>query len=105
MRRHQFKRPPFAIIGLGKLGGAGDQLRIGPRHSVCHRLARRRDLPRAAPLAAEVMELLSRRTEQGTVFHTDARLRPDGEKGLLVNTLEAARNITASARSSGKSRP
>jgi glutamate-ammonia-ligase adenylyltransferase len=23
------------------------------------------------------------------VFHTDARLRPDGEKGLLVNTLEA----------------
>ena len=35
------------------------------------------------------MELLSRRTEQGMVFHTDARLRPDGEKGLLVNTLAA----------------
>jgi glutamate-ammonia-ligase adenylyltransferase len=33
--------------------------------------------------------LLSRRTEQGMVFHTDARLRPDGEKGLLVNTLAA----------------
>ena len=40
-------------------------------------------------LAVEVMELLSRRTEQGMVFHTDARLRPDGEKGLLVNTLAA----------------
>src|SRR5207302_9237974 len=26
---------------------------------------------------------------QGVVFHTDARLRPDGEKGLLVNTLDA----------------
>jgi glutamate-ammonia-ligase adenylyltransferase len=36
-----------------------------------------------------MMELLSRRTEQGMVFHTDARLRPDGEKGLLVNTLAA----------------
>jgi [glutamine synthetase] adenylyltransferase / [glutamine synthetase]-adenylyl-L-tyrosine phosphorylase len=36
-----------------------------------------------------VMDLLSRRTEQGMVFHTDARLRPDGEKGLLVNTLSA----------------
>src|SRR5262245_32530509 len=35
------------------------------------------------------MDLLSRRTEQGLAFHTDARLRPDGEKGLLVNTLDA----------------
>jgi [glutamine synthetase] adenylyltransferase / [glutamine synthetase]-adenylyl-L-tyrosine phosphorylase len=35
------------------------------------------------------MDLLSRRTEQGIVFVTDARLRPDGEKGLLVNTLSA----------------
>ena len=26
------------------------------------------------------------------VFHTDARLRPDGEKGLLVNTLAAYEN-------------
>jgi glutamate-ammonia-ligase adenylyltransferase len=41
------------------------------------------------PLAAELMELLSARTEQGVVFQTDARLRPDGEKGLLVNTLQA----------------
>ena len=35
------------------------------------------------------MDLLSARTEQGVLFHTDARLRPDGEKGLLVNTLSA----------------
>src|SRR6202011_5005402 len=34
-------------------------------------------------------ELLSSRTSQGLVFQTDARLRPDGEKGLLVNSLEA----------------
>ena len=40
-------------------------------------------------VAAEMMELISRRTEQGIVFHVDARLRPDGEKGLLVNTLDA----------------
>jgi len=32
---------------------------------------------------------MSRRTELGIVFVTDARLRPDGEKGLLVNTLTA----------------
>ena len=35
------------------------------------------------------MDLLSRRTEDGTSFETDARLRPDGEKGMLVNTLPA----------------
>jgi glutamate-ammonia-ligase adenylyltransferase len=37
------------------------------------------------------MDLLSSRTEDGTTFATDARLRPDGEKGLLVNTLGAYR--------------
>ncbi len=35
------------------------------------------------------MDLISSRTEMGVAFATDARLRPDGEKGLLVNTLEA----------------
>jgi glutamate-ammonia-ligase adenylyltransferase len=35
------------------------------------------------------MDLVSARTEQGATFVTDARLRPDGEKGLLVNTLAA----------------
>ena len=35
------------------------------------------------------MELLSAKTESGATFATDARLRPDGEKGLLVNTVEA----------------
>jgi glutamate-ammonia-ligase adenylyltransferase len=35
------------------------------------------------------MDLVSTRTEKGMLFHTDARLRPDGEKGLLVNTLKS----------------
>ena len=88
MRRHQLKSPPFVIIGLGKLGGAeidyGSDLDIifvaGPKTG---------NLAGLAQLALAVMDLLSARTEQGLVFHTDARLRPDGEKGLLVNTLAA----------------
>ncbi len=88
LRKHRLKAPPFVIIGLGKLGGAeidyGSDLDIvfvaGP-HA--------KNLPRLSRLALEVMELVSQRTEQGLVFHTDARLRPDGEKGLLVNTLKA----------------
>jgi glutamate-ammonia-ligase adenylyltransferase len=88
MRRHKLKTPPFVIIGLGKLGGAeidyGSDLDIlfiaGPKA---------RGLAELAQLALEVMDLVSSRTEQGVVFHTDARLRPDGDKGLLVNTLGA----------------
>src|SRR6185503_3313593 len=51
--------------------------------------SKKQDLTKFVRLALEVMDLLSQRTEQGLVFHTDARLRPDGEKGLLVNTLKA----------------
>jgi glutamate-ammonia-ligase adenylyltransferase len=88
MRRHRLRRPPFAVIGLGKLGGGeidyGSDLDIllvsATRHHAPDRLQR---------WAAEWMDLLNRRTELGLVFVMDARLRPDGEKGLLVNTLEA----------------
>jgi glutamate-ammonia-ligase adenylyltransferase len=89
-RRQKLRQPPFVIIGLGKLGGAeidyGSDLDIV---FVAPAGAKAKDLPRFSRLAVEVMELLSKRTEQGMVFHTDARLRPDGEKGLLVNSLEA----------------
>ncbi len=87
LRKNKIKSPPLAIIGLGKLGGGettyGSDLDLffvaGPRE---------KNLPFLQKLAAEVMDLLSRRTEQGIVFHTDARLRPDGEKGMLVPTLD-----------------
>ena len=88
MRRHQIKNPPFAIIGLGKLGGAeidyGSDLDI-----IFVAGSKARNLPKLARVALEVMDLVSTRTEAGLMFRTDARLRPDGEKGLLVNTLEA----------------
>jgi glutamate-ammonia-ligase adenylyltransferase len=88
MRKNKIKKPPLVIIGLGKLGGCGidygsdlDLLFVTD--------AKTKDLPKLQRLAVEIMELVSRRTEQGIVFHTDARLRPDGEKGLLINTLDA----------------
>ncbi len=88
MRKNNIRKPPLVIIGLGKLGGCGidygsdlDLLFVTD--------AKAKELPKLQRLAVEVMDLMSRRTEQGIVFHTDARLRPDGEKGLLVNTLGA----------------
>jgi glutamate-ammonia-ligase adenylyltransferase len=51
--------------------------------------AKTTDLPVQQRLAAEIMELLSSPTELGLAFAVDTRLRPDGEKGLLVNTTAA----------------
>jgi glutamate-ammonia-ligase adenylyltransferase len=88
MRKHRIKAPPIAILGLGKLGGG--EIDYGSDLDILFVTdAKTKELPKLQRLAVEVMELMSRRTEQGIVFHTDARLRPDGEKGLLVNTLDA----------------
>ena len=88
LRKHKIKTPPFVIIGLGKLGGVeidyGSDLDV-----VLVADSKAKNLPELGRLALEVLELVSARTEQGVVFRTDARLRPDGEKGLLVNTLSA----------------
>jgi glutamate-ammonia-ligase adenylyltransferase len=88
MRKHRIKTLPFVIIGLGKLGGA--EIDYGSDLDVLFVAdPKAKKLPALARVALEVLELLSARTEQGVVFRTDARLRPDGEKGLLVNTLSA----------------
>jgi glutamate-ammonia-ligase adenylyltransferase len=91
MRKNKIKTPPFVIIGLGKLGGC--EIDYGSDLDILFVTeAPVNTLPKLQRLAVEVMELVSRRTEQGMLFHTDARLRPDGEKGLLVNTLSAYEN-------------
>ena len=88
LRRHKLKKSPLAIIGLGKLGGA--EINYGSDLDIVFVTdAKAKNLPKLQHLAIEVLDLVSGRTELGTVFITDARLRPDGEKGLLVNTLEA----------------
>jgi glutamate-ammonia-ligase adenylyltransferase len=87
LRQNKIKSPPLAIIGLGKLGGG--EITYGSDLDLFFVAgSREKNLPRLQKLAAEVMDLLSRRTEQGIVFHTDARLRPDGEKGQLVQTFD-----------------
>lgn len=88
MQRNKMKTPPFVVIGLGKLGGA--EIDYGSDLDILFVAdAPAKKLPKLGALAREVMDLLSERTELGIVFRTDARLRPDGEKGLLVNTLGA----------------
>jgi len=88
MRAQKISRPPVAIIGMGKLGGREltygsdlDVIFVAPDSA--------KNLPKLQSLAVAVLDLLSTQTAQGLVFRTDTRLRPDGEKGLLVNTLSA----------------
>lgn len=88
MRAHRLKTPPLCIIGLGKLGGC--EINYGSDLDIVFVTdAKTKKLPTLQKLAVEIMELLSNQTEMGIVFKTDGRLRPDGEKGLLVNNLEA----------------
>jgi glutamate-ammonia-ligase adenylyltransferase len=87
-RPHGPGRPPLAIIGLGKLGGA--ELNYGSDLDVVFVADNEvPDLPGLQRVAATVIELISGQTELGATFKLDARLRPDGEKGLLVSPLAA----------------
>ena len=88
LRKNKIAKPVFAILSLGKLGGA--EINYGSDLDIIFVAnSKTKNLPALQKLAVEVMDLLSAQTESGVVFQTDARLRPDGEKGLLVNTLAA----------------
>jgi glutamate-ammonia-ligase adenylyltransferase len=83
--RRKLKRTALAIFGLGKLGG--QELTYGSDLDIIFVAdVPPAKLPQLQLLAVDVMDLLSLATEHGNAFVTDARLRPDGEKGLLVNT-------------------
>jgi [glutamine synthetase] adenylyltransferase / [glutamine synthetase]-adenylyl-L-tyrosine phosphorylase len=87
LQKNKIKSPPLAIIGLGKLGGG--ELAYGSDLDLFFVAdSDERNLASLQKIAVEVMDLLSRRTDRGIVFRTDARLRPDGEKGLLVPPLD-----------------
>jgi glutamate-ammonia-ligase adenylyltransferase len=84
--KHRLPATALAIIGLGKLGGA--ELNYGSDLDVVFVAHdKTRQLPAVQRVAVELIELLASQTELGVAFVLDARLRPDGEKGLLVNTL------------------
>ncbi len=88
LRKHGFQESPIAILGLGKLGGA--EINYGSDLDVIF-VARDdvKDLSSLQELAVDIMDLIGKKTNLGIVFEVDARLRPDGEGGLLVNNLAA----------------
>ncbi|MCC8364709.1 bifunctional [glutamate--ammonia ligase]-adenylyl-L-tyrosine phosphorylase/[glutamate--ammonia-ligase] adenylyltransferase [Xenorhabdus sp. PB61.4] len=88
----------FAILGYGKLGGwelgYGSDLDlvflldcpIGVMTDGDRSIDARQFYLR---LAQRILHLFSTRTASGVLYEVDARLRPSGESGMLVSTLEA----------------
>jgi glutamate-ammonia-ligase adenylyltransferase len=85
-RQLKLSKRPFAIIGLGKLGG--QELGYGADLDVIFVGA---GVP-AIQLATHVIDFMSRATSAGKLFEVDARLRPDSQDGPLAGTVEAYRD-------------
>jgi glutamate-ammonia-ligase adenylyltransferase len=92
LNRRHCEVPRFAVIAYGKLGGkelgyASDLdvifLFDDPHESAPETYAR---------LAQRLLTWLSSHTSAGILFETDTRLRPNGESGLLVSSVEAFRD-------------
>jgi glutamate-ammonia-ligase adenylyltransferase len=102
-KRHT-ETPRFAVIGYGKLGGK----ELGYASDLD--LIFLYDDPH--PDAAETYALLARRltnwltaqTSSGVLFDIDLRLRPNGNAGLLVSSIEAFEQYQRSERSEGSER-
>jgi glutamate-ammonia-ligase adenylyltransferase len=83
--------PRFAVVAYGKLGGK----ELGYASDLDIIFVYDDDDERAQEnylrLAQRLNNVLTLRTSSGTLFETDLQLRPSGQKGLLVSSLEAFR--------------
>ena len=97
---------PFAVIGMGRLGGARAVVRVRHRRDVRVRRRRARRLRRRrAARDATRRARSATTTAEGQTFRVDARLRPEGKQGPLARSLDGLRARTTSAgRRRGSSR-
>jgi len=93
---------PFAVIGLGKLGGRElhyssdlDVIFVYEPPAGADRAGRQAAYHQAEKRAEDLLKALGERTREGVVFEVDARLRPFGTEGQLVRTVESYRDYYA----------
>jgi glutamate-ammonia-ligase adenylyltransferase len=91
LRARHRDEPRFAIIGYGKLGGK----ELGYASDLDLIFLYEDPDERAPEIHARLAQRLSRwltsRTAAGVLFDIDLRLRPEGEGGLLVSSIDAFR--------------
>jgi [glutamine synthetase] adenylyltransferase / [glutamine synthetase]-adenylyl-L-tyrosine phosphorylase len=89
--------PQFAVIAYGKLGGKelgyASDLDLIFLHDDAHEQAQEV----YAKLAQRMSRLLTSRTAAGVLFDIDLRLRPDGEGGMVVSSIDAFRRYQREA--------
>jgi glutamate-ammonia-ligase adenylyltransferase len=88
---------PFAVLAMGKLGGAemtyhSDLDVIFIYGSGCDTIGRLPAHEWFTRLANRIISILSAPTSEGSAFTIDARLRPSGNKGPLVCSLDSFRD-------------
>tara|TARA_R110002049_G_scaffold274452_2_gene452374 strand:+ start:140 stop:2842 length:2703 start_codon:yes stop_codon:yes gene_type:complete len=97
MRKRHRDDPAFAVIAYGKLGGK----ELGYASDLDIVFLFDDDEPEAMEIysrfAQRVNTWLSTRTAAGILFETDLRLRPNGDAGLLVTSIEAFRKYQLEA--------
>ncbi|HEV7221892.1 MAG TPA: bifunctional [glutamate--ammonia ligase]-adenylyl-L-tyrosine phosphorylase/[glutamate--ammonia-ligase] adenylyltransferase, partial [Pirellulales bacterium] len=87
----------FVVLAMGKLGGVELNYSSDIDLVFLYEADGKTDGPRPVAnvefydrLAREVVKLLSETTEMGHAYRVDLRLRPEGERGPTVHSLEAA---------------
>jgi len=81
---------PFVVMGMGRLGlNEFDLASDADLVFVAASEVRREELEHWTRVAEKTLEILSSYTRDGTLFAVDTRLRPRGQEGELVVTVDA----------------
>jgi glutamate-ammonia-ligase adenylyltransferase len=89
LRTGHREQPRFAVVAYGKLGGKELGYASDLDLIFVYDDADERAPENYARLAQRLNLWLTTRTSSGVLFETDLRLRPSGEAGLLVSSIEA----------------
>ncbi len=83
---------PFAVIGLGRLGGCELSYASDIDIVFVYDGAGARDFDAAERLATRLVRAIGQTTSEGATFRVDARLRPEGAQGPLARSLDGYRS-------------
>lgn len=82
---------PFAVIGLGRLGGCELSYASDIDVIFVYEGTSARDFDEAERLATRLVQAIGATTTEGATFRVDTRLRPEGKQGPLARSLDAYR--------------
>lgn len=83
---------PFAVIGMGRLGGAELSYASDIDVLFVYDGGTPGDFAEAERLATQLMRAIGAMTAEGQTFAIDANLRPEGKQGTLARSLDGYRN-------------